>query len=68
MIVASAGFDEYVKDWGGKLSTNAYNMIGRLMRDFAEERTNGKRYALLEGGYYHEDLGLNVHSFCQGFK
>jgi len=68
VIVASAGFDEYVKDWGGKLSTNAYNMIGRLMRDFAEEKTNGKRYALLEGGYFHEDLGLNVHSFCQGFK
>ena len=29
IIVASAGFDEYEKDWGGKLSTTAYNEIGR---------------------------------------
>ncbi|NHI93043.1 MAG: histone deacetylase family protein [Candidatus Lokiarchaeota archaeon] len=68
IIVASAGFDEYVKDWGHKLSTDAYRIIGRLMRDFSKEKTEGKRYALLEGGYYHADLGLNVHAFCEGFE
>ena len=68
IIVASAGFDEYVKDWGGKLSTRAYKRIGKMMKDFAEDKCNNRRYALLEGGYYFEDLGINVNSFCQGFK
>ncbi|MHA1130795.1 MAG: histone deacetylase family protein [Candidatus Helarchaeota archaeon] len=68
IIVASAGFDEYEKDWGGKLSTHAYNTIGKLMRDFSEDNCHGRRYALLEGGYYHQDLGINVHAFCQGFE
>ena len=68
IIVASAGFDEYEKDWGGKLSTKAYNQIGKLMKDFSEDKCQGRRYALLEGGYYHEDFGINVHSFCQGFE
>ncbi|MBD3230468.1 MAG: histone deacetylase family protein [Candidatus Lokiarchaeota archaeon] len=66
IIVASAGFDEYIKDWGGKLSTKAYNEIGKMMKDFAVDKCNGRRYALLEGGYYHEDLGINVDSFCKG--
>ncbi|MFX1296443.1 MAG: histone deacetylase family protein [Promethearchaeota archaeon] len=68
IITASAGFDEYKKDWGGKLSTKAYNKIGKLMKDFSEDRCYGRRYALLEGGYYHEDFGINVHAFCKGFE
>ncbi|MHA1310246.1 MAG: histone deacetylase family protein [Candidatus Helarchaeota archaeon] len=68
ILAASAGFDEYIKDWGGKLSTNAYNQIGKLMKDFAEDKCNGKRFGILEGGYYTKDLGINVNSFCQGFK
>ncbi len=68
IIAASAGFDEYIKDWGGKLSTKAYYEIGRMMKDFSEEKCNGRRYALLEGGYYHEDLGINVYSFCRGLE
>ncbi|MHA1265366.1 MAG: histone deacetylase family protein [Candidatus Helarchaeota archaeon] len=68
ILVASAGFDEYIKDWGGKLSTSAYHEIGKLMKDFAEDKCQGRRYALLEGGYYHPDFGINVHAFCQGLK
>jgi len=68
IVAASAGFDEYEKDWGGKLSTKAYTTIGKMMREFAEEKCQGRRYALLEGGYYHADLGKNVHAFCQGFE
>lgn len=68
IVAASAGFDEYEKDWGGRLSTNAYKIIGKLMKDFAEDKCQGRRYALLEGGYYHADLGKNVHAFCQGFE
>jgi acetoin utilization deacetylase AcuC-like enzyme len=68
IIVASAGFDEYVEDWGGNLSTIAFRKIGRLMHDFAEERCQGRRYALLEGGYNFRDLGKNVLAFCEGLR
>ena len=68
IFVASAGFDEYELDWGGKLSTTDYHELGRLMKKYAEKICKGRRYALLEGGYYHPDLGKNVDAFCQGFK
>jgi len=68
IIVASAGFDEYVEDWGGNLSTEAFREIGKLMYEFAEERCNGLRYALLEGGYNFQDLGKNVFAFCEGLR
>ncbi len=68
IMVASAGFDEYVKDWGGKLSTRAYQEIGTMMKTFSETHCQGRRYALLEGGYYYEDLGINIHAFCEGFR
>jgi acetoin utilization deacetylase AcuC-like enzyme len=68
IIAASAGFDEYIKDWGHKLSTAAYREIGKMMKDFSEKHCQGRRYALLEGGYCYEDLGINIHAFCEGFQ
>ena len=68
IIAASAGFDEYVDDWGGKLTTGAYREIGAMMKEFSEEHCNGRRYALLEGGYNYNDLGINIHAFCEGFR
>jgi acetoin utilization deacetylase AcuC-like enzyme len=68
IIVASAGFDEYIEDWGGNLSTEAYRKIGRLMHEFAQDRCEGRRYALLEGGYNFQDLGKNVFAFCEGLQ
>ena len=68
IIVASAGFDEYEDDWGSNLSTDAFREIGHLMYDFAKERCDGRRYALLEGGYNFEDLGKNVLAFCEGLR
>jgi acetoin utilization deacetylase AcuC-like enzyme len=68
IIVASAGFDQYEKCWGSNLTTNAFREIGRLMFEFAEEKCDGRRYGILEGGYNHEDLGINIHAFCEGLK
>jgi acetoin utilization deacetylase AcuC-like enzyme len=68
IIAASAGFDEYVDDWGGKLTTGAYQKIGKMMKEFAEKHCHGRRYALLEGGYNHKDLGMNILAFCEGFR
>ena len=63
IVGVSAGFDTYEKDWGGILKTEDYTTIGNLVRDSCE-----KRFALLEGGYYIPDLGLNVKAFIQGFE
>lgn len=68
IIVASAGFDQYIDDWGSNLSTEAFRRIGEMMYDFAIERCEGRRYGLLEGGYNFEDLGKNVLAFCEGLR
>ncbi|MBU7018101.1 MAG: histone deacetylase family protein [Theionarchaea archaeon] len=62
IVGVSAGFDTYVKDWGGILETEDYFTIGKLVKNHCE-----KRFALLEGGYYIPDLGLNVRAFIGGF-
>jgi len=68
IIAACAGFDQGIEDWGNLLSPENYRDIGCLMRDFSEELCNGRRFAILEGGYNHDVLGKNVDAFCQGFK
>jgi acetoin utilization deacetylase AcuC-like enzyme len=68
IIAASAGFDQYVHCWGGNLSTDAFGRIGDMMRRFAQERCDNRRFGLLEGGYNHEDLGKNVLAFCEGLR
>lgn len=66
IIAASAGFDEYVHCWGKNLSTDAFKRIGLMMYEFANERCEGRRFGILEGGYNHKDLGINVLAFCRG--
>ncbi|MHA1193248.1 MAG: histone deacetylase family protein [Promethearchaeota archaeon] len=68
ILVASAGFDEGIDDWGGLLTPEDYNRIGNLMKRYSEKLCKGRRYALLEGGYNHDVLPINVKSFCDGFK
>ena len=62
IIGVSAGFDTYVKDWGRSLKTPDYQTIGNMIREAARS-CRGRRFALLEGGYYVADLGKNVRSF-----
>jgi acetoin utilization deacetylase AcuC-like enzyme len=66
IIAVSAGFDEYELDWGGKLKTEDYKEIGRIIKEAAEDTCNGRRFAVLEGGYYIPDLGKNVRSLLEG--
>ncbi|MBU7023557.1 MAG: histone deacetylase family protein [Theionarchaea archaeon] len=61
IIGVSAGFDTYIKDWGGVLTTDDYFTIGNLVKKASE-----KRFGLLEGGYYLPDLGKNVSAFLKG--
>ena len=68
IVGVCAGFDSYEKDVGRKLSTFEFYEIGLLMKKFAERAAHGRRFAILEGGYYLPDLGKNVLSFCHGFQ
>ena len=66
VVAVSAGFDRRERDWGGLLTTNDYETIGKMIRDCAEKVCNGRRYAVLEGGYNHRVLGKNVKSLLIG--
>jgi acetoin utilization deacetylase AcuC-like enzyme len=65
MIGVSAGFDHHRQDWGGLLETEDYQEIGRLVRA-AARKNRGGCFAVFEGGYNHQVLGLNVAAFISG--
>ncbi len=67
IIGVSAGFDRHEEDWGGLLKTEDYLTIGRWVKESALERCQGRRFAVLEGGYNHAVLGRNVKAFLEGF-
>ena len=68
IIAVSAGFDRHEQDWGGTLKTIDYFIIGKMIKEFAENMCEGKRFAVLEGGYNHTVLGRNVRSLLEGMK
>jgi acetoin utilization deacetylase AcuC-like enzyme len=68
IFVASAGFDQGIEDWGHLLYPEDYAELGRLMKVYSEKLCKGRRYALLEGGYNHSALPINVDAFVKGFK
>lgn len=68
IIGVSAGFDTYEKDWGGILSTDDFNKIGRMVYEAARDKCDGRRFAVLEGGYYIEELGKNARAFIDGMQ
>ncbi|MHA1225879.1 MAG: histone deacetylase family protein [Candidatus Hodarchaeales archaeon] len=67
LIGVSAGFDRHVEDWGRLLTTEDYRSIGSIIKSWSHEHCQDRRFAVLEGGYNHEVLGLNVLSFINGF-
>jgi acetoin utilization deacetylase AcuC-like enzyme len=66
LLGISAGFDTYVRDWGGILGTEDYRAIGSNIRKAAYRLCQDRCFAVLEGGYYLPDLGKNVLAFCEG--
>jgi len=68
LIAVSAGFDLYVRDWGGLLETSDFRRIGFAIHQAAVERASGKCFAVLEGGYFLDHLGRNVLAFCRGLE
>lgn len=63
IVGCSAGFDTYIKDWGATLLMDDYRRIGNLLAS-----SNPRFFSILEGGYYVEDLGLNVLSYLKGVQ
>ncbi len=68
IIGVSAGFDRYIKDWGSTLTTEDFKAIGEMVKEFSLSNCSGRRFALLEGGYYLPDLGLNARNFIEGME
>lgn len=68
IIAVSAGFDLYVEDWGGLLDSCDFQWIGHAIQKVAREKSRGRYFSLLEGGYFLNDLGKNVLGFCQGLE
>ena len=68
IIAVSAGFDRGVEDWGGLLTTEDYQTIGKLVKEFSLKVCQGRRYGVLEGGYNHGVLGQNVKAFLDGMS
>lgn len=68
IIAVSAGFDRHKDDWGGILETDDYREIGKIVKENAEEKCEGRRFAVLEGGYNHRVLGKNVRAFVSGLE
>ncbi|MBM3142951.1 MAG: histone deacetylase family protein [Chloroflexi bacterium] len=66
ILAVSAGFDRHVEDWSGQLTTDDYRTIGKLVKEAAERNCQGRRFAVLEGGYNHNVLGRNVKVFLEG--
>ena len=67
IIGVSAGFDNHLEDWGGLLSSDDYRELGRIVRRTSDETGCGL-FAVLEGGYNHQVLGLNVAAFLEGME
>ncbi len=63
IIGCSAGFDTYIKDWGGLLTTADYKRIGNMITS-----SNRRFFSILEGGYYLPDLGINVRAYLEGIQ
>jgi acetoin utilization deacetylase AcuC-like enzyme len=67
ILAVSAGFDRGKADWGDLLGAEDYRRIGEIARDYAAQHCQGRRYAVLEGGYNHAVLGRHVLAFLEGF-
>jgi len=62
IVACSAGFDTYVRDWGGLLLTGDFKTLGSRLAS-----CHKRVFSVLEGGYYLTDLGKNVRAYLEGF-
>ena len=67
-IIIAAGFDAHIADnmSGLHYSTNIYYTIGKEVKSWADQYTNGKLLSILEGGYELSVLGESVDAYIRG--
>ncbi len=67
-IIIAAGFDAHREDemTGLHYSTELYHTIGLVIRDWAEQFTEGRILSILEGGYELSVLGDSVEAYVRG--
>jgi hypothetical protein len=68
IVAISAGFDRHVDDWGQLLTTDDYHTTGRWVRELADARCQGRRFALLEGGYNSASLADAAVALARGHE
>jgi acetoin utilization deacetylase AcuC-like enzyme len=68
IFAVSAGFDQGIHDWGKLLTPANYTKIGNMCKKFSKQNCNDRRFAILEGGYNHDEIGINMLAFCKGFE
>ena len=68
VIIVSAGFDAHIADdmSGLQYSTELYYLIGKKIKAWADQYTNGKVLSILEGGYELSVLGESVEAYVRG--
>lgn len=66
-LLISAGFDAASDDPLAQMdvSTDGFAMIGKTLRDFADQALQGKMVSLLEGGYHLKALSEGVEAYLQ---
>jgi acetoin utilization deacetylase AcuC-like enzyme len=69
IIAVSAGFDSHADDWGGILLTEDYGTVGKMVKEWAEERCYGRKpFVVLEGGYNYHSVAEAALALCQGLE
>jgi len=68
VIIISAGFDAHLEDdmSGLQYTTELYYHIGKAVKAWADQYTNGKLLSILEGGYELKVLGGSVEAYVRG--
>lgn len=68
MIFISAGFDAHKDDLMGELNfrTADYRWVTRLIKELANDHSEGRIVSTLEGGYDLDALSASVHEHLQG--
>jgi len=49
------------------METSDYAELGRMVKEFAQEVCNGRRFALLEGGYNPISMAMAMEAFLETF-
>lgn len=66
IIAVSAGFDRHADDWGQLLLTEDYLTTGQWVSEISMERCQGRRFAVLEGGYNPTSLAEAAVALAHG--